>query len=82
MLKQACYPTEGKVGSRRYPLPPLLLVPPSHPVPGMSVPRSLIKLSRNIYPQGCIAVNYWYDMQFDVKYNYFNLLQNLKKLIK
>jgi len=32
--------------------------------------------------QGCIAVNYWYDMQFDVKYNYFNLLQNLKGIIK
>jgi len=32
--------------------------------------------------QGCIAVNYWYDMQFDVKYNYFNLLQNLKKIMK
>jgi len=32
--------------------------------------------------QGCIAVNYWYDMQFDVKYNYFNLLQNLKDIIK
>jgi len=32
--------------------------------------------------QGCIAVNYWYDMQFDIKYNYFNLLQNLKKIMK
>ena len=32
--------------------------------------------------QGCIAVNYWYDMQFDVKYNFFNLLQNLKTVIK
>jgi len=30
--------------------------------------------------QGCIAVNYWYDMEFDVKFNLFNLLQNLKKL--
>lgn len=26
---------------------------------------------------GCIAVNYWYDMQFDVKFNYFQLLQRL-----
>jgi len=30
------------------------------------------------FPQGCIAVNYWYDMEFDTKYNYFNLLANLK----
>jgi hypothetical protein len=30
--------------------------------------------------QGCIAVNYWYDMEFDSKYNYFNLLANLKPL--
>lgn len=26
---------------------------------------------------GCIAVNYWYDMEFDLKYNYYRLLQNL-----
>ncbi|XP_071705414.1 lysine-specific demethylase JMJ32 [Rutidosis leptorrhynchoides] len=25
-----------------------------------------------------IAVNYWYDMQFDIKYAYFNFLQSLK----
>jgi len=31
--------------------------------------------------QGCIAVNYWYDMEFDIKYNYYNLLHNLKKTI-
>ena len=30
--------------------------------------------------QGCIAVNYWYDMEFDIKYNYYNLLNSLKKL--
>lgn len=24
-----------------------------------------------------IAVNYWYDMQFDVKYAYFNFLQSI-----
>ena len=30
--------------------------------------------------QGCIAVNYWYDMEFDVKYNLFNLLQQLKNI--
>lgn len=29
---------------------------------------------------GCVAVNYWYDMEFDVKYNYYNLLLNLKKI--
>ncbi|ONK72747.1 uncharacterized protein A4U43_C04F22750 [Asparagus officinalis] len=25
----------------------------------------------------CIAVNYWYDMQFDIKYAYFNFLQSI-----
>lgn len=24
-----------------------------------------------------IAVNYWYDMQFDIKYAYFNFLQSI-----
>lgn len=24
-----------------------------------------------------IAINYWYDMQFDIKYAYFNFLQSL-----
>lgn len=24
-----------------------------------------------------IALNYWYDMQFDVKYAYFNFLESL-----
>jgi len=31
---------------------------------------------------GCIAVNFWYDMEFDIKYNYFNLVNKLKKIIK
>ena len=26
---------------------------------------------------GCIAVNYWYDMEFDVKYCYFKFLEAL-----
>ncbi|XP_072221409.1 bifunctional peptidase and (3S)-lysyl hydroxylase JMJD7 isoform X2 [Leuresthes tenuis] len=26
---------------------------------------------------GCIAVNYWYDMEYDIKYNYFQLLESL-----
>lgn len=26
---------------------------------------------------GCIAVNYWYDMEFDVKYCYFQMLQQI-----
>ena len=26
---------------------------------------------------GCIAVNYWYDMDFDVKYCYYKMLENL-----
>ncbi|XP_071534213.1 bifunctional peptidase and (3S)-lysyl hydroxylase Jmjd7 isoform X2 [Panulirus ornatus] len=25
----------------------------------------------------CIAVNFWYDMDYDIKYNYFKLVQNL-----
>ena len=28
---------------------------------------------------GCIAVNYWYDMEFDVKYCYFKFLEALSK---
>ncbi|XP_041131650.1 bifunctional peptidase and (3S)-lysyl hydroxylase JMJD7 isoform X2 [Polyodon spathula] len=31
--------------------------------------------------QGCIAVNYWYDMEFDVKYNYFQLLESLSAVL-
>lgn len=30
---------------------------------------------------GCIAVNYWYDMDFDVKYCYFQFLQKMSNLI-
>ncbi|XP_061599223.1 bifunctional peptidase and (3S)-lysyl hydroxylase JMJD7 [Cololabis saira] len=26
---------------------------------------------------GCIAVNFWYDMEYDIKYNYFKLLESL-----
>ncbi|KAL0811911.1 hypothetical protein ABMA28_009324 [Loxostege sticticalis] len=26
---------------------------------------------------GCIAVNYWYDMEFDIKYSYFMMLEKL-----
>ncbi|VVC99984.1 bifunctional peptidase and (3S)-lysyl hydroxylase Jmjd7 [Leptidea sinapis] len=26
---------------------------------------------------GCIAVNYWYDMEFDIKYCYFKMLEKL-----
>lgn len=29
----------------------------------------------------CIAVNYWYDMQFDIKYAYFNFLESLSKSV-
>lgn len=25
----------------------------------------------------CVAVNYWYDMNFDIKYNYYQMVQNL-----
>lgn len=26
---------------------------------------------------GCIAINYWYDMDFDIKYCYYKMLENL-----
>ena len=81
LWKQEWNPTEGKVRSRRHSLSPLLLVSPSHPISGRSM-HTTIWLIWNPFFQGCIAVNYWYDMQFDVKYNYFNLLQNLKGIIK
>jgi len=29
---------------------------------------------------GCISVNFWYDMAFDVKYNYFNFVRNVANL--
>ncbi|XP_075399173.1 bifunctional peptidase and (3S)-lysyl hydroxylase JMJD7-like [Tenrec ecaudatus] len=29
--------------------------------------------------QGCIAVNFWYDMEYDLKYSYFQLLDTLTK---
>ena len=29
---------------------------------------------------GCVAVNFWYDMEFDAKYTYYNLLTDLDKL--
>jgi len=29
---------------------------------------------------GCVAVNFWYDMEFDVKYCYNNLLEKLKNI--
>jgi len=29
---------------------------------------------------GCVSVNFWYDMDYDVKFNYFTLLNNLKRL--
>ncbi|XP_073442730.1 bifunctional peptidase and (3S)-lysyl hydroxylase JMJD7 isoform X5 [Dendrobates tinctorius] len=28
---------------------------------------------------GCIAVNFWYDMEYDLKYHYFQLLDSLTK---
>jgi len=33
-------------------------------------------------PKGpTIALNYWYDMQFDIKYAYFNLLESLAAIV-
>ena len=26
----------------------------------------------------CVAVNFWYDMEYDVKYNYFKFVEKLK----
>uniref|UniRef100_A0AAY4BUV5 Bifunctional peptidase and (3S)-lysyl hydroxylase JMJD7 n=1 Tax=Denticeps clupeoides TaxID=299321 RepID=A0AAY4BUV5_9TELE len=31
--------------------------------------------------QGCIAVNFWYDMEYDIKFNYFQLLESLSGLL-
>ncbi|XP_074723949.1 bifunctional peptidase and (3S)-lysyl hydroxylase JMJD7 [Strix uralensis] len=31
---------------------------------------------------GCIAVNYWYDMEYDLKYSYYQLLDCLTKAMK
>nr|XP_048711621.1 bifunctional peptidase and (3S)-lysyl hydroxylase JMJD7 isoform X2 [Caretta caretta] len=30
---------------------------------------------------GCIAVNYWYDMEYDLKYSYYQLLDSLSKAV-
>ncbi|MEE6492515.1 hypothetical protein FKM82_016597 [Ascaphus truei] len=30
---------------------------------------------------GCVAVNYWYDMEFDIRYHYFQLLESLTKAV-
>ncbi|XP_051253973.1 bifunctional peptidase and (3S)-lysyl hydroxylase JMJD7 isoform X1 [Dicentrarchus labrax] len=29
---------------------------------------------------GCIAVNFWYDMEYDIKYNYYQLLEALSEV--
>lgn len=31
---------------------------------------------------GCIAVNFWYDMEFDAKFNYFSFVSNILKVLK
>ena len=28
---------------------------------------------------GCIAVNFWYDMEYDIKYNYYKFVEKLVK---
>lgn len=30
---------------------------------------------------GCIAVNFWYDMEYDIKYNYFQFLDSITKVM-
>ena len=32
--------------------------------------------------QGCVAVNFWYDMEFDCKFNYFSFMKSLHSLLK
>ena len=29
---------------------------------------------------GCVAVNFWYDMEYDCKWNYFNFLSNVVEM--
>lgn len=29
---------------------------------------------------GCIALNYWYDMEFDLKYCYYKLLEDVARV--
>ncbi|XP_048242228.1 bifunctional peptidase and (3S)-lysyl hydroxylase Jmjd7-like [Haliotis rufescens] len=29
----------------------------------------------------CIAVNYWYDMDFDIRYNYFKFVEKVKEIV-
>ncbi|OWF43314.1 JmjC domain-containing protein 7 [Mizuhopecten yessoensis] len=29
----------------------------------------------------CIAVNFWYDMQYDIKYNYYKFLESVSKVV-
>ena len=31
---------------------------------------------------GCIAVNFWYDMEFDAKFNYFNFVRDVTDVLK
>lgn len=30
---------------------------------------------------GCIAINFWYDMQYDIKYNYFKFVETVTELV-
>lgn len=31
---------------------------------------------------GCIAINFWYDMEYDIKYNYFKFVESVTDLVK
>lgn len=33
------------------------------------------------HSHGCIAVNFWYDMEYDIKYNYFQLVESLTNTV-
>lgn len=31
---------------------------------------------------GCIAINFWYDMEYDIKYNYFKFVESMTEFVK
>lgn len=31
---------------------------------------------------GCIAINFWYDMEYDIKYNYFKFVESVSDIAK
>ncbi|XP_071750370.1 bifunctional peptidase and (3S)-lysyl hydroxylase JMJD7 isoform X1 [Centroberyx gerrardi] len=81
-----------QIGSDKVPWIPLdPLDPDLDRFPAYSLARPLrctVKAGETLYlpslwfhhvqqSHGCIAVNFWYDMEFDIKYNYFQMLEAL-----